>query len=70
MTYKDNSEELTLFLTQMLTGYEVIPANFGWHIHKDDAYQGLIEYQENQGWQGAAFNRFPPELKEQLKQFG
>ncbi|MBV9386394.1 MAG: hypothetical protein JOZ78_08200 [Chroococcidiopsidaceae cyanobacterium CP_BM_ER_R8_30] len=70
MNYRHNSDEITLFLIQTLTGYDVIPANFGWHIHKGDDYYGLLEYQETKGWQGDAFNHLPLEFKEQLKSFG
>lgn len=67
MTFQDNTDEITLYLTQTLDGYEVIPANFGWHIHKGDTYCGLLEYQEAKGWQGNALNCLPAEMREQLK---
>lgn len=70
MNYRHNTEEITSFLIQTLTGYEVIPANFGWHIHKGDDYYGLLEYQGAKGWKGDAFNHLPLELKEQIKIFG
>lgn len=69
MNLQNNTNEITLYLTQTLTEYEVIPANFGWHIHKENRYWGLLQYQETKGWQGSAFNRLPTELKEQLKKF-
>lgn len=69
MTFQQNLDEITSYLTQTLIGYEVIPANFGWHIHKGNTYYGLLEYQGMKGWQGSAFERFIPELKEELKNF-
>jgi hypothetical protein len=66
-----NIDETTEYLNQTLTGYEVIPANFGWHIHKGDTYYGLLQYhQETTGWEGSAFSQLPCELKDQLKRFG
>ncbi len=62
-------ENMTLYLTQTLTGYEVIPANFGWHIHSEDNYCGLLEYREKLGWQGTALNYLPPTIVEKLKKF-
>lgn len=70
MNSQHNIDETTQYLNQTLTGYEVIPANFGWHIHKGDTYYGLLEYQGTKGWKGRAFNYLPSELKEQLKRFG
>lgn len=67
MNFSNNTDEITLYLNQTLTGYEVIPANFGWHIHKGNKYFGILQYQETKGWQGSAFNHLPAELKEQLK---
>ena len=69
MNSLDNIDETTQYLNQTLIGYEVIPANFGWHIHKGDTYHGLLQYQETKGWQGNAFSNLPSELKEQLKSF-
>ncbi|WP_026734960.1 hypothetical protein [Fischerella sp. PCC 9605] len=69
MKPQHNLEQITLYLTQTLSGYEVIPANWGWHIHKGDKYCGHMEYQRTKGWQGRAFNRLPTKLKEQLKKF-
>ncbi|WP_017318384.1 hypothetical protein [Mastigocladopsis repens] len=63
------TEEMFLFLTKVLDEYEVIPAKFGWHIHKENTYCGHLEYQETTGWQGSAFNHLPTTLREQLKRF-
>ena len=60
-------DEIELCLTQALTGFEVISANFGWHIHKGDTYYGLLQYQETQGWQGTALTQLPLDIKEELK---
>ena len=54
-------------LTRTLVGYEVIPANFGWHIHKGDTYIGLLQYQETKGWHGSAFSELPLDVQEQLQ---
>ena len=70
MRTKHNIDEITQYLNQTLTEYEVIPANFGWHIHKGNTYYGLLEYQGTKGWKGSAFTQLPSELKEQLKRFG
>lgn len=59
-------KEMTLYLNQTLNEYEVIPANWGWHIHKGDIYCGSLEYQPTTGWQGTALNSFPKQLREQL----
>jgi hypothetical protein len=67
MNYQDKTDEIQLYLTQTLTGYEVIAANFGWHIHKEDKYYGILQYQETKGWQGSALTHLPTELKDQLK---
>jgi hypothetical protein len=67
MNYQDKTDEIQLYLAQTLTGYEVIPANFGWHIHKEDKYYGILQYQETKGWQGSALTHLPTELKDQLK---
>ncbi|HBB34147.1 MAG TPA: hypothetical protein DDZ80_01190 [Cyanobacteria bacterium UBA8803] len=69
MNNQHNIEEATEYLNQTLIGYEVIPANFGWHIHKKDAYYGLLQYQSTEGWQGSALNHLPSEVKDQLKTF-
>jgi len=69
MNFQHSIDELTLYLVQTLTGYEVIPANFGWHIHKGDSYCGLLQYQETKGWQGRALSHLPLALKEELKKF-
>ncbi len=60
-------EQITLFLHQTLAEYEVIPANFGWHIHFKDKYCGHLEYQETIGWQGKALNSLPKTLRTQLQ---
>lgn len=62
-------EQISLYLSQTLTEYDVIPANWGWHIHKGDQYCGLLEYQETKGWEGKALNCLPTELRQQLKNF-
>ena len=59
--------EIECYLIQNLTGFEVIPANFGWHIHQGDTYYGILQYQETKGWQGDAFSQLPLDIKEQLK---
>ncbi len=69
MKVQQNLDSMTTYLTQTLAEYEVIPANFGWHIHKGDTYFGLLQYQETKGWQGSAFSELPLEMKEQLKKF-
>lgn len=63
------NQEITLYLTQTLTEYEVISANFGWHIHKGDIYCGQLQYQGANEWQGSALSHLPNELKQQLKKF-
>jgi hypothetical protein len=70
MNSQHNIDETTQYLNQTLTGYEVIPANFGWHIHQGDTYHGLLQYQETKGWDGSAFSCLPSELQEQLKRLG
>jgi hypothetical protein len=70
MKLQQRLDPITSYLTQTLAEYEVIPANFGWHLHKGDTYCGLLQYQETKGWQGSAFSQLPLELKEQLKKFG
>jgi hypothetical protein len=69
MSSQNNIEEITSYLTQTLTDYEVIPANFGWHIHKGNTYCGLLQY-GTKGWQGNALSYLSSELKENLKRFG
>ena len=69
MSSQNNIEEITSYLTQTLTDYEVIPANFGWHIHKGNTYCGLLQY-GTKGWQGSALSYLSSELKEELKRFG
>ncbi|KAF3889622.1 MULTISPECIES: hypothetical protein [Nostocales] len=69
MKTQQKLDEITLYLTQTLSEYEVIPANWGWHIHKKDMYCGLLEYQDKKGWRGSAFNSLPARVKEKLKQF-
>jgi len=70
MNRQHKIDKTTQYLKQTLVGYEVIPANFGWHIHKENTYYGLLQYREMKGWEGSAFSYFPPEVKEQLKKFG
>ncbi|HEY9614059.1 hypothetical protein [Allocoleopsis sp.] len=69
MKLKDNLDLTTSYLQETLVGYEIIPANFGWHIHKEDTYCGLLQYQETKGWQGTALTYLPLELREQLQRF-
>lgn len=69
MKIRGNIEQITSYMTQALSGYDVIPANWGWHIHKGDIYCGLLQYQEVNGWQGRALNYLPVEVREQLKKF-
>ena len=69
MNIKQNIEQITSYMTQSLAGYEVIPANWGWHIHKGDIYCGLLQYQGTKGWQGKALNYLPIEVREQLNRF-
>ena len=69
MSNRQNLEQATIYLTQSLTGYEVIPANFGWHIHKGNTYCGMLQYQETQGWIGSALTYISSELKDELKKF-
>lgn len=67
MNIKGKIEQANIYLTQSLSGYEVIPANWGWHIHKGDTYCGLLHYQQTRGWQGEALTYLPTEVREQLK---
>lgn len=69
MNCQQSLDEIERYLIQTLTGFEVIPANFGWHIHQGDAYYGILQYQEAKGWRGDAFNQLPLDIKEQLKKF-
>jgi hypothetical protein len=69
MILQHNLEEVTTYLQENLVGYEVIPANFGWHIHKQDTYYGLLEYQKTKGWYGKALSCLPLEVREKLKKF-
>lgn len=69
MRTRHTSDKLTEYLTQTLTGYEVIPANFGWHLHKGDIYCGVLEYQETRGWGGSAYSYLSSDLKEELKKY-
>jgi hypothetical protein len=67
MELQQNLDPINSCLTQTLAGYEVIPANFGWHIHKGDTYFGLLQYQETKGWYGSAFTQLPINVQEQLR---
>lgn len=67
MNIQRKVEQITLYLTQNLSGYEVIPANWGWHIHKGDTYCGLLQYQVKKGWTGEALHYLPQEVLLQLK---
>lgn len=69
MMLNPKHEQILLYLNQALADYEVIPANFGWHIHKGDKYCGHLEYQEKKGWQGSALKRLPSKLVAELKKF-
>jgi len=69
MTLRQNLS-VTSYLQETLVGYEVIPANFGWHIHKGDTYCGVLQYQGTKGWQGNALTHLPVEVREELKKFG
>jgi hypothetical protein len=68
MTPKQNIS-VTSYLQETLVGYEVIPANFGWHIHKGDSYCGLLQYQGTKGWQGSALSSLSVEVREELKKY-
>ena len=70
MNLQQNIDSVTSYLQKNLVGYEVIPANFGWHIHKKDTYCGFLQYQEIKGWQGSALTSLPLEVREQLNKFG
>jgi len=69
MKLRQNRDATTLYLTENLRKYEVITANWGWHIHQRNIYCGHLEYQETKGWQGSALSHLPTELKEKLKKF-
>ncbi len=69
MNSQHESDETTLYLIQTLKGYEVIPANCGWHIHQEDTYCGHLVYQQTKGWQGSALTHLPCEVKQQLEKF-
>lgn len=69
MKTRHNLEQITLYLTQTLAEYDVIPATWGWHIHKGDVYCGNLEYKVKRGWQGSALSSLPTELREELKKF-
>jgi hypothetical protein len=69
MKIKQDLKEITSYLTQSLSGYEVISANWGWHIHKGSVYCGMLQYQGKGGWQGRALNYLPREVLKQLKKF-
>lgn len=70
MKLQQTLDPITNYVTQILAEYEVIPANFGWHIHKGDTYFGLLQYQATEGWQGRGFSHLPLEIQQQLKKFG
>ena len=67
MELQQNLAPINSCLTQILGGYEIIPANFGWHIHKGETYFGLLQYQETKGWHGSAFSELPLDVQEQLQ---
>lgn len=69
MKLTQDLDSTTLYLQKTLVGYEVIPANFGWHIHKEDTYCGLLQYQATKGWQGSALSYLPVEVREELTRF-
>lgn len=70
MKLQEKLDSTTSYLQETLLGYEVIPANFGWHIHKEDTYCGLLQYQGTKGWEGNALSYLPVEMREELKKFG
>jgi hypothetical protein len=70
MKLQQKLDSTTIYLQETLVGYDVIPANFGWHIHKEDTYCGLLQYQGTKGWQGTALSYLPLEVREELKKFG
>lgn len=69
MKLQQTLDPITNYVTQTLAEYEVIPANFGWHIHKGNSHLGLLQYQKTTGWQGDAFSHLPSEIQQQLKKF-
>lgn len=69
MKLQQTLDPITAYVTQTLAEYEVIPANFGWHVHKGYTYLGLLQYQETTGWEGDAFTHLPGEIQQQLKKF-
>lgn len=69
MNNQQNLKQVTIYLIQTLAGYEVIPAKFGWHIHKENNYCGILQYQRARGWQGSALKCIPTELREEIKKF-
>jgi hypothetical protein len=70
MKLQQKLDSTTIYLQETLVGYDVIPANFGWHIHKEDTYCGLLQYQGTKRWQGTALSYLPLEVREELKKFG
>ncbi|MBV8888024.1 MAG: hypothetical protein JO235_29065 [Chroococcidiopsidaceae cyanobacterium CP_BM_RX_35] len=69
MELRQHQDETTLYLTQTLKEYEIVPATWGWHIHQGNVYCGHLGYQGIKGWQGTALSCLPNELKEQLTKF-
>lgn len=67
MKIRQNLKKITHYLTQNLSGYDVVPANWGWHIHKGNIYCGMLQYQDKKGWQGNALRYLPIEVVAQLK---
>lgn len=67
MEIRQKIEQITLYLSGSIHGYEVISADWGWHIHKGDAYCGLLQYQVKKGCQGEALHHLPQEVLLQLK---
>ena len=70
MELQHTLDPITNYVTQILAEYQVIPANFGWHIHQEDTYFGLLQYHETTGWEGEAFTHLPLEIQQNLKKFG
>ncbi|MFB2968636.1 hypothetical protein ACE1CD_06665 [Aerosakkonema sp. BLCC-F183] len=70
MQLQHNLDSIDSYLAEALVGYDIIRANFGWHIHKGDTYCGLLQYQANEGWQGRALNQLPLEVQTHLQKFG
>ena len=69
MNTQNKIDASTSYLQKTLVGYEVIPANYGWRIHKGDIYCGLLQYQGTKGWQGGALSYLSVEVREELKKF-